>query len=1076
MLKAGGHWNAKLTVPEAVRDAAGGPKSRESIDGHPRSFTWFIEVSSQILFSTSASVHYEVLVGRDERSLDLGIHGISNSPLGIAGKLEDHQGISKHNPIQTKGVYSKAVHLSVHDTQCLWNTPEFPSWDDDLKTTHQKRPQSKDSMSSRKEARRKQKRKKIHLVVLTHGLHSNVGADLLYLKESIDATAKEAREAARRAKALEKEERRQAKAKEDTNEASSKSMPALPSAPEDLDEDDSDDEEQVIVRGFSGNTVKTERGIQYLGKRLAKYVLSITYPDQPYLPVKSSISKSVKRSLSGKKTIDPGHTPAHKGSSIHRDDDHSPADLAYQITSISFVAHSLGGVVQTYAIAYINKHSPDFFDLIKPVNFVALAAPFLGLSNENPIYIKFALDFGLVGRTGQDLGLTWRAPAALRSGWGAMIGGIGRETPKEHQPDPSSKPLLRILPTGPAHSALKKFRNRTVYSNVVNDGIVPLRTSCLLFLDWRGLERVEKARRETGLVGTMASWGLAELTGQNASSPRSKSFWNDIFSDNDSDSNVAEPQDKQREEVPQPDEEATKEDNIMNSEIQEPKVNQFINKKALKDGVQNGTRAHNASPQQPPTPWASLMSLFKSNDPKPSRSNKSTKAYQRGQTMMIDQQEQGSSDASDVANAEASTSRARPVRPVRGSSLYATESSGDGLQAPPRTTIFESAGDLLNPPLPSKDFIIDPAARPRTIFHDRIYHPQDIPAPPVKKRSGISRSFSLDSPRSNSGTNLSNTGVNQSQNNGEDTSQTPTEGAAGGMKVEEKIARAYHHELSWRKVLVRLEPDAHNNLIVRRKFANAYGWPVVKHLCDTHFAFTAAAQTEDKYETNEERAKPSGEGVGPGGESVTGQEDPPSPTQEQPHRRNSADDKRPLIFHPPEPGQLRRTDSEVRESRDAITALKSPTASNSYSSKGTSSLHRSDSARWSDRYFEGSDDDSDLDIEASALARRNIDTRTAPEPKVADVLTSSPKHEKSLSLSSTAESEQAEGSRGGGEHQAGAQQAALDQATLGMTGLGIGVAPTDTHATQGRREQPHLGVAEQVAFAQSKKKEQDDDA
>ncbi|KAI5305322.1 amidophosphoribosyltransferase, partial [Ascosphaera pollenicola] len=56
-----------------------------------------------------------------------------------------------------------------------------------------------------------------------------------------------------------------------------------------------------------------------------------------------------------------------------------------------------------------------------------------------------------------------------------------------------------------------------------------------------------------------------------------------------------------------------------------------------------------------------------------------------------------------------------------------------------------------------------------------------------------------------------------------------------GMEVEEKIARAYHNKLSWRKVLVRLEPDAHNNIVVRRMFANAYGWPVVAHLVEHHF-------------------------------------------------------------------------------------------------------------------------------------------------------------------------------------------------------------------------------------------------
>ncbi|KAI9871316.1 MAG: casein kinase 2 regulatory subunit, partial [Watsoniomyces obsoletus] len=34
-------------------------------------------------------------------------------------------------------------------------------------------------------------------------------------------------------------------------------------------EEDEEDEEKVVVRGFNGNAVRTERGIQYLGKRLA---------------------------------------------------------------------------------------------------------------------------------------------------------------------------------------------------------------------------------------------------------------------------------------------------------------------------------------------------------------------------------------------------------------------------------------------------------------------------------------------------------------------------------------------------------------------------------------------------------------------------------------------------------------------------------------------------------------------------------------------------------------------------------------------------------------------------------------
>jgi hypothetical protein len=74
---------------------------------------------------------------------------------------------------------------------------------------------------------------------------------------------------------------------------------------------------------------------------------------------------------------------------------------------------------------------------------------------------------------------------------------------------------------------------------MVNDGIVPLRTSCLLFLDWRGLERVQKARRENGLVGTMVEWGWAEMTGQNASASRKGLNWNDVFGNSGDESNRA---------------------------------------------------------------------------------------------------------------------------------------------------------------------------------------------------------------------------------------------------------------------------------------------------------------------------------------------------------------------------------------------------------------------------------------------------------------------------------------------------------------------------------------------------------
>jgi hypothetical protein len=1021
-LKAGGHWTTKLSVPKEIRDAVGSAPSRSSLDGEPRSFTWIIEVQSQVIFSTTAAVHFEVLAGRDEKSVDLGFHGVVGSGHGAPGRLEDHQQGRSRNAAQSKGVFSKAVRLAVDDTESLWNTPPFPTWDEDGNVATHEGPHHGDKVDTKgKESRtekqtedstaatkvetpsthrtkfdgRPKKQKKVHLVVLCHGIHSNLGADMLYLKESIDTAAKQAREdqKKRRAELRKNDAEQQNDFGRQVSGERSKSVPEIAVQ---MDEDEDEDDEQVLVRGFNGNAVKTEKGIQYLGKRLAKYVLSITYPDQPYLPVKSSISKSITRTLTGQKSKDDdkdGGQPIHKNSSIVKDTKHQNHNLAYKITSISFISHSLGGLVQTYAIAYIQKHSPEFFDLIKPINFVAMASPFLGLSNENPMYVRFALDFGLVGRTGQDLGLTWRAPTMVRSGWGAMIGGLG-EQKKHAQPDPGSKPLLRILPTGPAHVALKKFRNRSVYSNVVNDGIVPLRTSCLLFLDWRGLGRVERARRENGVIGTMVGWGWAEMTGQNASEAK-KPFWNDIFGDSGDEAGKSGRKTSREhdhgDDVPQ----AEAGESLDTDVTQNPDKAQFLSrsgtqdvtvKKPFQDEAYEQNKAAAKATEQPGL-FSGFMNLFK---PQPSaeahhHAPKKVRPYVRGQTM---REFMGSREDSVSTDGSSSPEEGRPG-PVRGSSLYTNNSAGgEDLQAPPRTTFFESAGDLLAPPLPPREFLIDPAARPRTIFHDRVYHPEDIPAPPVKRQRTSSKRMGSRDGADKLGQESINSNTSGQVDDG------------GGMKIEEKIARAYHKDLSWRKVLVRLEPDAHNNMVVRRMFSNAYGWPVIKHLCDTHFAYTAAAMMSDAEEKNEERAKPMNVAAGKEGEEVTGQADLPDEEGREHLRRNSVDtaDADNTVVHgaktlsedvrrlninvePPSP-PMKRAHSENRESRDEITELVSPVSpitatafgDVSYSSLNSArgslrQITRSDSARWSDRFFEGSDDSSDDEEYITALRK-----------------------------------------------------------------------------------------------------------
>lgn len=943
LLKAGGHWSCKLVVPEDIRETgadfasgyAGRNKGQGSDEKEVKSATWIIEIASQVLFSQSAAVHFEVLIGRDERSLELGFAAVASHGHGGPGQVHDHQKDRKRDHGPAKGVYSKAVRLVVEDTEALWDKPKLPSAN--ANTSHKKFEDggpggSKPDDGEKTQAKDKvpqAKKKKLHLVVLTHGLHSNLGADMLYLKESIDATVRQARLDARKRKASYSAKRAEATQNSTDSNGTGTANDDEQTAPapisggqEDLNEqgDDStdEDEEEVIVRGFSGNAVRTEKGIQYLGKRLAKFVLRFTYPDQPFMPVKKSVSQRMTDKLSSSDKKDARDGPAsHNGSSIHHEKSKSDA-LAYTFTSISFIGHSLGGLTQTYAIAYIQKHAPEFFKQIKPVNFICMASPLLGLSNENPMYVKFALDFGLVGRTGQDLGLTWRTPTIAKHGWTAMVGGLGGGQKDQLQPDPGSKPLLRILPTGPAHQVLHLFRNRTVYSNVVNDGIVPLRTSCLLFLDWKGLGKVEKARREGGLIGTMAEWGWAEITGQNSfvSSAGLANLGKRPTQSGTESPNMPQ---GEGETVPQPSANATQEDN-KTSGTKDPDASQFLDadRSSARTSIDGQGESRAA---QSTSMFDDFLNFFRPNSSgKPT--HKTTKAISRGQTLSKEQEEALAGQRPALSRIQSDDPMMRPAskRPMatRGDS---TVQHLANVQAPPKTSVFEAASDILHPPIPSTTWLIDPSSRKRTIFHDRVYHPEDIPPPPTRRPGRLARSFSSDSASIRS---------------------RDSEGSIdlGAMKVEEKIARAYHRDLAWRKVLVSLEPDAHNNMIVRRMFANAYGWPVVKHLCDTHFADTYTARTDDDNEVAVDRAQQVGDRVPATGEEVRGQTAKTAPQHE-------------------------RSASEVHETRDSVPGLEQSRNEicKLSSGPGPTRSERMGSVTWDDQYFSGTDEDEDDDDE-----------------------------------------------------------------------------------------------------------------
>ena len=197
-LKAGGGWDATIKVPSDLLEAhkfgspgQGGPTSGQRV-------TWIVEIQSQVIFSSSAAVHFELLVSRDEKSLGFFSGGAWSSGNGPPGNLLDHwePDTKGKQVLALKGVYSKSITAHVDDTSSLWNTPSFPSVKDASTITEPGGTDTKPIVETSKSAEnsdtsaKKAKKKKVHLVLLTHGLHSNLGADMLYLKESIDAATR----------------------------------------------------------------------------------------------------------------------------------------------------------------------------------------------------------------------------------------------------------------------------------------------------------------------------------------------------------------------------------------------------------------------------------------------------------------------------------------------------------------------------------------------------------------------------------------------------------------------------------------------------------------------------------------------------------------------------------------------------------------------------------------------------------------------------------------------------------------------------------------------------------------------
>lgn len=516
-------------------------------------YVWVVNVQSQIIFNVSSEVNFEIIVAREREQLHKRYYG-------------DHY-----------GSFSDCIDVQHLNTEDLWNKPPpfLPS-----------------------------PNKPIHLIVLTHGMYSNVTADLLYIKEQIEQKAAETGE-------------------------------------------------NVVVRGYTKNVCRTERGVKYLGRRVGEWVVKKAVPE------------------------------------------------IGNVSKISFIGHSLGGLIQTFAVAYIQHNYPEFFMKVQPENFITMASPLLGISNENPAYVQLFLSIGIVGKTGHDLSLQ------------------------------GSKPLVLLLPSKSTRGALRRFHRRTVYANVLHDGLVPLRTAALMFLDWNGLCNVYNTLKQSGSLNPSCE-DLTNLkpTGKVAEIPADVENSESLA--NEESNGLATKPDDAGIEVPA-------EEPI--TQQQQTSVSFFSN---FTCKIQSW--------------WGTTVT--------PTKKIK-LKKYQKYQTTQDD-------GPDDIVKAK------KPI---------------------PKASVLSGIRRVLLPESPTSEFLLNPESRQNPILHDKIYKPSMIPKP--KKRSTANKALNA---------------VQLHQ-----------------RKLEEKIARKWHQGLSWRKVLVNIPPDAHNSMIVRRKFANAYGWPIVDHMVENHF-------------------------------------------------------------------------------------------------------------------------------------------------------------------------------------------------------------------------------------------------
>ncbi|KAF9437193.1 hypothetical protein BGZ76_001652 [Entomortierella beljakovae] len=267
-----------------------------------------------------------------------------------------------------------------------------------------------------------EKEDELHLVLLTHGIHGS-WLDLLYLKEQIDAQ----------------------------NAQGGKTVTFLTDT----------------------NHSGTEEGIQMAGRRVASDILEFT----GYYNTEEG--KNLKEStMTRKKSVS-----ALSGHGSPKVNNRSQVDSIFPrgFSKVSIIGHSLGGLINIYALGYIDEVTKGaFFKTIQPVHFIAMATPLLGVGFEHPWVLGTALSLGCIGQTGKDLAIVNRSHNQANST--SQSPSTTGQCPEGCSLDHSEEPLLVAManPSSSSHKVLKQFQDRTLYANIDNDMAVRFNTSTMM--------------------------------------------------------------------------------------------------------------------------------------------------------------------------------------------------------------------------------------------------------------------------------------------------------------------------------------------------------------------------------------------------------------------------------------------------------------------------------------------------------------------------------------------------------------------------------------------------------------------